>query len=201
MALHSNQACHLKCMHRKPLLSERLLCSLLHLEYMKVKRAISTKVRSAPVSPRRTGIFGNARPDLLRRWRDPKSGGTPRPCQICRTNSPNQVHGNTHVGTVAKGVIEAKCGSQSASEVQQNRNKKPPTQVPLQDHQRRVPAAGQRASLDPAAGDHLDQNATVKGPSPVLGMQAATGKKARPKPQQDTEIDEDEESLSRPKLS
>ena len=201
MALHSNQACHLKCMHRKPLLSERLLCSLLHLEYMKVKRAISTKVRSAPVSPRRTGIFGNARPDLLRRWRDPKSGGTPRPCQICRTNSPNQVHGNTHVGTVAKGVIEAKCGSN-----QRRRCSKTATRSPRLRCLYRI-ISGECLLQGSERVSTLQQGITLIRMPPsraqvqCLECKLRLVKKARPKPQQDTEIDEDEESLSRPKLS
>ena len=81
---------------------------------------------------------------------------------------------------------------QSASEVQQNRNKIISGECLLQGSER-VSTLQQ--------GITLIRMPPSRAQVQCLECKLRLVKKARPKPQQDTEIDEDEESLSRPKLS
>ena len=43
---------------------------------------------------------------LLARKLTRKGESQASPVTVCNTDNPNEVHGNTHVGTVARGAIE-----------------------------------------------------------------------------------------------
>lgn len=79
-----------------------------------------------------------------------------------------KVHGNTHVGTVAKEAAVAKWNTGPGLSAPQPKTKcwkRSRLRYLLQDHLWRAPAQGQRARLDPTAGHHPDQAAAVQNPS------------------------------------